>query len=435
MSTGNATLDAVGAVSGATTAELAIEWIVYLVLIILITALRTYARASIPGRRGFGWDDYLVWIAVVWYVILTAEVYVIGVTAIGIANDSMTNEYRAQLAKDGPGSQEFHLRVLGSKMQLAAWISYSLVLWLLKGSLLCFFVIRLTEGITGARMRGWIGTGLLVVTWVSIVITVLASCRPLNRMWQIFPDPGAICYAGVSPVLIGVTLAANVVTDIYLISIPVPVLLRASLSRVQKVSLVSLFSCSSLITAMAVVRVAVIVVNSNSNGDGAWALRECFVGMVTTNLAPIIPLFRKWLSPWLGRLETTTDGSTIRGTAAASSRTMNSRTRDPNSPGLKLIRAGRHHSSDSSEHIVDANIDVEMQSYHSAIARVTGTPYGLDTTPTGRSNGRSSSDSPTLIIQSNSEMLDGVLPVEAPRNVQVRDTLMRQRDFMNNEMI
>lgn len=68
----------------------------------------------------------------------------IGVTAIGIANDSMTNEYRARLAKDGPGSQEFGLRVLGSKVQLAAWISYSLVLWLLKGSLLCFFVVRLT---------------------------------------------------------------------------------------------------------------------------------------------------------------------------------------------------------------------------------------------------------------------------------------------------
>ena len=80
----------------------------------------------------------------VWYVILTAEVYVIGVTAVGIANDSMTNEHRAALAKDGPGSQEFGLRVLGSKVQLAAWISYSLVLWLLKGSLLCFFVVRLT---------------------------------------------------------------------------------------------------------------------------------------------------------------------------------------------------------------------------------------------------------------------------------------------------
>lgn len=196
----------------------------------------------------------------------------------------MTNEYRARLANDGPESQEFGLRVLGSKVQLAAWISYSLVLWLLKGSLLCFFVVRLTvsclnsaklifcfsqlgrsansrqEGITGAKTRAWIGTVLLVVTWVSIIVTVLASCRPLNKMWQIFPDPGAICYAGVSPVLIGVTLAGNILTDIYLISIPVPALLRASLGRVQKVSLVSLFSCSSLITAMAIVRVVVIVV-------------------------------------------------------------------------------------------------------------------------------------------------------------------------------
>lgn len=116
------------------------------------------------------------------------------------------------------------------------------------------------EGITGARTRAWAGTILLVVTWVSIVVTVLASCRPLNKMWQIFPDPGPTCYAGVSPILIGVTLAGNILTDVYLISIPVPALLRASLGRVQKVSLVSLFSCSSLITAMAIVRVVVIVV-------------------------------------------------------------------------------------------------------------------------------------------------------------------------------
>ncbi|KAG8159890.1 hypothetical protein KVR01_010527 [Diaporthe batatas] len=437
MSTGNATLDAVGAASGAATVELAVEWIVYLVIILVITALRTYARASIPGRSGFGWDDYLVWIAVVWYVILTAEVYVIGVTAVGIANDSMTDEYRARLAKDGPESQEFRLRVLGSKVQLAAWISYSLVLWLLKGSLLCFFVVRLTEGINGARTRAWIGTVLLVATWVSIVVTVLASCRPLNKMWQIFPDPGAVCYAGVSPVLIGVTLAGNILTDVYLISIPVPALLRASLGRVQKVSLVSLFSCSSLITAMAIVRVVVIVVNSNSNGDGAWALRECFVGMVTTNMAPIIPLFRKWLSPWLGRLESSSDGNTNQGTGAASSRAMKSRNRGPRSPGLKLMTTGRHHSSDSSEHIIDAN-DLEMRSYHSPDER-DAPPSGLDRKPTGRSTRGGGSNSPTLIIQRNGEMLNAGGGAAAAafhgdrpdRGVQVRDISMRERDFMN----
>lgn len=420
MSTGNATLDAVGAASGAATVELAVEWIVYLVIIIVITALRTYARASIPGRSGFGWDDYLVWIAVVWYVILTAEVYVIGVTAVGIANDSMTNEYRARLANDGPGSQEFGLRVLGSKVQLAAWISYSLVLWLLKGSLLCFFVVRLTEGITGARRRAWAGTILLIVTWVSIVVTVLASCRPLNKMWQIFPDPGPICYAGVSPILIGVTLAGNILTDIYLISIPVPALLRASLGRVQKISLVGLFSCSSLITAMAIVRVVVIVVNSNSNGDGAWALRECFVGMVTTNLAPIIPLFRKWLSPWLGRLESSSDGNTNQGTGVASSRTMKSRNRDPRSPGLKLKTAGRHHSSDSSEHI----IDVEMQSYSSPNERNASSDPIVDGKQAGKSSGGNGNDSPTLIIQRNGEIqtsAEGANEATFYRNGDIRD--------------
>lgn len=371
----------------------------------------------------------------------------------------MSNEYRARLAKDGPASQEFGLRVLGSKVQLAAWISYSLVLWLLKGSLLCFFVVRLTvsflsfrrcqpwwstfnmtartntlqEGITGAKMRAWAGVVLLVGTWISIVATVLLSCRPLNKMWQIYPDPGPICYAGVSPVLIGVTLAGNILTDVYLISIPVPALLRASLGRVQKISLVSLFSCSSLITAMAIVRVVVIVTvrgpgelldmiatdisqNSNSNGDGAWALRECFVGMVTTNMAPIIPLFRKWLSPWLGRLESTSDPNTKRGTTGPGSRTMKSRNRDPRGPGLKIMTPGRHHSSDSSEHIMEIN-DVEMQPYISPNERYTSSNPELNREQTKLSSSEDgTTNSPTLIIQKNDEVHND-RPVRSARDL------------------
>lgn len=269
-------------------------------------------------------------------------------------------------------------------------------------------------------MRAWIGVVLLVGTWISIVVTVLASCRPLNKMWQIFPDPGPICYAGVSPVLIGVTLAGNILTDVYLISIPVPALLRASLGRVQKISLISLFSCSSLITAMAIVRVVLIVTvgnseqppellnadisqNSNSNGDGAWALRECFVGMVTTNMAPIIPLFRKWLSPWLGRLESTSDSNTQRTTVGASNRTLKSRNRDPKGSGLKIKTAGRHHSSDSSEHIIEVN-DVEMQSYTSPNESKAKFDRTISRKPVPTSVSGNGARSPTLIIQKNGDI-------------------------------
>jgi hypothetical protein len=321
--------------------------------------------------------------------------------------------------------------------------------------------VRIQEGITGVITRAWVGTILLLGTWVSIVVTVLASCSPLEKMWQIFPDPGRTCYAGVSPILIGVTLAGNILTDFYLISIPVPALLRAKLGRVQKVSLVGLFSCSSLITAMAIVRVVVIVAvstylprprggarahlfldpffffffadmpdqqNANSNGDGAWALRECFVGMVTTNLAPIIPLIRKWLSPWLGRLESSTsDGTTNQlgtGAGSSSARTMKSRNRDPKSPGpLKLMtQAGRHHQhhgSESSEHIVDpeaANNDVELQSYKNSPNESHSTPLpesGLEGLESGTKQSRMSTTlgngsmaSPTLIIERDGEVLN-----------------------------
>lgn len=61
----------------------------------------------------------------------------------GLANDGISEERRAALAADGD-SQEVMLRALGSKAQVVKWLLYGLVLWLLKGSLLHFFAVRLT---------------------------------------------------------------------------------------------------------------------------------------------------------------------------------------------------------------------------------------------------------------------------------------------------
>lgn len=43
------------------------------------------------------------------------------------------------------------------------------------------------------------------------------------------------------------------------------------------------------------------------NGDGMWAIRETFVAICTTNMPPIVPLLRVWLSPCLGRTEYAAD--------------------------------------------------------------------------------------------------------------------------------
>lgn len=70
-------------------------------------------------------------------------VFIISVNAEGLSNDGLSDDRRAALAAD-PDSQEAKLRHLGSKAQVAKWLLYGLVLWLLKGSLLHFFAGRLT---------------------------------------------------------------------------------------------------------------------------------------------------------------------------------------------------------------------------------------------------------------------------------------------------
>lgn len=95
------------------------------------------------------------------------------------------------------------------------------------------------------------------------------------------------------------------------------------------------------------------------------------------------------------------------------------------------MTAGRHHSSDSSEHIIDAR-DVEMQSYHSPNERDAPSAFRVDRKPVGTSASGNGSNSPTLIIQKNGEILgpggagDAAFHRDRPdRGVQVRDSSMR----------
>lgn len=65
QTTGNATLDALAIASGAASMSLVIEWVILAGIALFFTSLRTFARARVMGLRGFKWDDFLVWVALV----------------------------------------------------------------------------------------------------------------------------------------------------------------------------------------------------------------------------------------------------------------------------------------------------------------------------------------------------------------------------------
>lgn len=80
-------------------------------------------------------------------------------------------------------------RVNGSKTQVAGWSVYTFLLWVIKAAM-CTFYLRLTEGLE-FRNRIYIGFGLIFSTWVAVLLSILLGCRPLEKNWQIYPDPGS----------------------------------------------------------------------------------------------------------------------------------------------------------------------------------------------------------------------------------------------------
>jgi hypothetical protein len=65
--------------------------------------------------------------------------------------------------------------------------------------------------------------GILPATYIAVALTILCSCQPFHHFWQISPDPGKLCQATNSPAYVLVTLVLNIITDLYLLSIPLPV--------------------------------------------------------------------------------------------------------------------------------------------------------------------------------------------------------------------
>lgn len=95
-------------------------------------------------------------------------------------------------------------------------------------------------GLPNMQLRVRIGYVLIAVTYIATICSILFGCHPMHKNWQINPNPGSMytvlerpavsnispdhCQPAVSKIDIYVTVVLNVSTDIYLITIPAPVL-------------------------------------------------------------------------------------------------------------------------------------------------------------------------------------------------------------------
>jgi len=259
-----------------------------------LIAFRFTSRLATLGIRNLRPDDYLMLLVAVLYAGHTVSAYYVGVFGKGLTNAAMTPREREALSHF-PDSKEYTDRVGGSKAQILVWVVYSSLLWILKICML-FFYSRLTENVDKIRPRIQMGFVVLPATFIILVCVELFGCHPFQKHWQIYPDPGAVCYPSHSMPNLYTMIILNVTTDLYLMFIPLPMIWRSFLPTKVKVGLYVMFSGGVVVTTVAFL-CCFFIITAGIEGAaraGQWSIRESFLAILITNIPLIFPFVARF---------------------------------------------------------------------------------------------------------------------------------------------
>ncbi|KAH7118298.1 hypothetical protein EDB81DRAFT_952672 [Dactylonectria macrodidyma] len=236
---------------------------------IIIFGLRFYSRWRVVGFRKFALDDLFAGVSVVFWVLEATFLYTCG----HLGNNIGLNEETALEVPDN----EVPRLVKGSKHAFVAWVFYILLIWSLKGVLL-FLYNRLTMGLRQQKLAR-----LMIVvsaaTFLASLLWHIFSCYPIERAWQIKPFPGDNCTLRRGNYII--ITALDIVTDIGIMAIPLPLLLQSTLGYRKKIPLVVLFSSGIFVMVCAILRAYYSLKNIETLAIAlGWASREILVASI-----------------------------------------------------------------------------------------------------------------------------------------------------------
>ncbi|KFY97990.1 hypothetical protein V500_01826 [Pseudogymnoascus sp. VKM F-4518 (FW-2643)] len=129
---------------------------------------------------------------------------------------------------------------------------------------------------------------------------------------EINPDPDNVCQGAVARPIVWVTFISSVLSDIYLIMIPIPMLwgTRLKLAKLwgtrlklaNKIAATIVLGAGVFVLICSLLKTIFVIVDSTHGAElaGRWGTREAFVSVITTNLPMIFPLVRTWLKPLFG---------------------------------------------------------------------------------------------------------------------------------------
>lgn len=215
-------------------------------LAIVAVGLRIWCRKL--TKAGYDWDDWLVAAA--------------GVLALGQTVSEIIWVQR------GFG---LHLWVLGPgyvteffKFLFAGEIMYFVILCLVKYSILAFYRRIFARNV---RIPVYILVGLVTAWGSAMILVTILQCDPVSGFWN--RDEHTHCAVSDYAFFIG-NAVPNIITDVAILSLPLPFIFRLHRTQAQKIALAGIFLLGGFIIIISIVRLVAVVQVDLTSPDLNW---------------------------------------------------------------------------------------------------------------------------------------------------------------------
>ncbi|KAL6708725.1 hypothetical protein ACN47E_002421 [Coniothyrium glycines] len=260
------------------------------VLAVIIAGLFVIARIiqRCQKKSGLGTDDYMIIAALVFSVLLTLT-----------ECQAVVHGYGRRWATLPRGS-----RMVARKWFYGANVIYKVVLMFNKISVVClynriFSVSNKTFRVCCHAMNAWI-----LASGLAFIIATIFQCTPIAAFWDrsivgfkcFKNEPWWISYA-----------TTQITTDLVLLAMPVPQILKLSMGRAEKFGLCLIFGTGAFVTFSSIFR-ATTIAASASDPDPTWgpipatiwSVIEANIGIVCSCLPMLRGPFLRLFGPLLG---------------------------------------------------------------------------------------------------------------------------------------
>ncbi|OJI96745.1 hypothetical protein ASPVEDRAFT_78497 [Aspergillus versicolor CBS 583.65] len=250
-------------------------------IVLAVAMLRYVSRTlQLGGLRNLQLEDLAMAVTVIFYILLT--VFLIQVDKHG------TNGVPAS-ESDTLDPATFPDRIVGSKMVVAVEQFWLVAVW---GCKLCLLLLysTMTYGLWQHRFVKIIGA-ICISSFILIEILFFAVwCRPFSAYWSV-PAKSQQCSVYTNHVII--TLAFNVSTDIMIMAIPLPLLIRAKLSLSKKIILCAVFSLGTFVILCSILSKCYSISKPYGMEWIDWYVREAATAVIVANIPQTWTLCRR----------------------------------------------------------------------------------------------------------------------------------------------